>query len=98
MQHLSPAASVSWTDDAGWHLRGVSPFPGSTLLAAETGGMMDLQSAALMAGFMAPLRRARMDAEQAQRAQEPEPAPAAPAAPPAPPAAPRRPARPAGPR
>jgi prepilin-type processing-associated H-X9-DG protein len=65
MQHLSPAASVSWTDDAGWHLRGVSPFPGSTVLGAETGGMMDVQSTALMASIMLPsLNRAR---EQANR-------------------------------
>jgi len=90
MQHLSPAASVSWTDDAGWHLRGVSPFPGSTLLGAETGGMMDVQSTAMMAGIMLPaLQRARMAADQAQ-AQRAEQEDAAPAAPPAPPRRPDR--------
>jgi prepilin-type processing-associated H-X9-DG protein len=65
MQHLSPAGSVSWSDDAGWHLRGVSPFPGSTILAADAGGMMDVQSTALMASILLPsLNRAR---EQANR-------------------------------
>ena len=65
MQHLAPAASVSWTDDAGWHLRGVSPFPGSTVFAAESAGMMDMQSTAMMASIMLPsLNRAR---EQANR-------------------------------
>ena len=65
MQHLSPAGSVSWTDDAGWHMRAVSPFPGSTLLAADTGGMMSMQSSALMASILLPsLNRAR---EQANR-------------------------------
>jgi prepilin-type processing-associated H-X9-DG protein len=65
MQHLAPAGSVSWTDDAGWHLRGVSPFPGSTVFAADTGGMMGMQSSALMASVLLPsLNRAR---EQANR-------------------------------
>jgi prepilin-type processing-associated H-X9-DG protein len=65
MQHLSPAGSVSWTDEKGWHLRGVSPFPGSTVLAADAGGMMGMQSSAMMAGILLPsLNRAR---EQANR-------------------------------
>jgi prepilin-type processing-associated H-X9-DG protein len=34
-RHLSPAGSASWTDDAGWHFRTSSPFPGSEILATE---------------------------------------------------------------
>ena len=65
MQHLSPAGSVSWVDDRGWHLRGVSPFPGSTVLASDTGGFMDVQTNALLISIMLPsLNRAR---EQANR-------------------------------
>ena len=35
MANLSSAASVTWTDDAGFHLKGVSPFPGSTILGTD---------------------------------------------------------------
>lgn len=41
LPHLAPAGSVAWTDDAGWHHRAISPFPGGTLLshqAAFSGG------------------------------------------------------------
>jgi hypothetical protein len=34
-QHVTPSASATWTDDAGWHWRSVSPFPGAELLAVE---------------------------------------------------------------
>ena len=36
-EHLSPAASFSWTDDAGWHMKSLSPFPGAQLLGSEGG-------------------------------------------------------------
>jgi hypothetical protein len=65
MQHLAPAGSVSWADDSGWHLRGVSPFPLSTIMAADTGGSLDVQSTATMISILLPsLNRAR---EQANR-------------------------------
>jgi prepilin-type processing-associated H-X9-DG protein len=34
-QHLGPAAGAAWGDDAGWHYRSYSPFPGSTILAND---------------------------------------------------------------
>lgn len=34
-RHTTPAAAATWTDDAGWHFRGTSPFPGAELLAVE---------------------------------------------------------------
>ena len=36
-EHLSAAGSVSWTDEAGWHVKSVSPFPGSELLGGDVG-------------------------------------------------------------
>jgi prepilin-type processing-associated H-X9-DG protein len=33
--HLSVSLSATWIDDAGWHYRGVSPFPGADLLGGE---------------------------------------------------------------
>ena len=34
-QHLDIAGSVSWTDDAGFHTRSVSPFPGAKALSEQ---------------------------------------------------------------
>jgi prepilin-type processing-associated H-X9-DG protein len=65
LEHLSVAGSTTWVDDAGWHFRGVTPFPGGTLIASETAGMWDLQTSAVLAGVLLPsLNRAR---EQANR-------------------------------
>lgn len=47
-QHLSPTAGFSWTDDAGWHFRGISPFPGAELLSMQGGAA----APALMAGML----------------------------------------------
>jgi prepilin-type processing-associated H-X9-DG protein len=33
--HLGASLSATWIDDAGWHYRGVSPFPGADLLGGE---------------------------------------------------------------
>ena len=35
MPHLSASASATWSDDLGWHYRGVSPFPGADALGGE---------------------------------------------------------------
>jgi prepilin-type processing-associated H-X9-DG protein len=65
IQHVSPAGSVSWVDERGWHLRAVTPFPGSTVLASDAAGFMDVQTNALLVSIMLPsLSRAR---EQANR-------------------------------
>lgn len=66
-KHLGVAGAASWVDDAGWHLRAVSPFPGSVTMTSETAGLMDVQSSAMMMGFMLPaLAKSR---EQAKRVQ-----------------------------
>jgi prepilin-type processing-associated H-X9-DG protein len=65
IEHLTVAGAVSWVDDRGWHLRAVTPFPGSTMLASETAGLLDVQSSALGMSILLPsLSRAR---EQANR-------------------------------
>jgi hypothetical protein len=62
--HLAPAGSVAWVDDAGWHARGVCPFPGSGALGAG-GGVGPI------AGVALPLFAARAQAKgQAVRAEE----------------------------
>jgi prepilin-type processing-associated H-X9-DG protein len=37
--HLAPAAGCCWVDDAGWHAKSVSPFPGSELMASQGASM-----------------------------------------------------------
>src|SRR5205085_1807896 len=65
MQHLAPAGSVTWSDDTGFHMRGVGPFPLASLFAADTGGSLDPGSTAMMMSILLPsLNRAR---EQANR-------------------------------
>jgi prepilin-type processing-associated H-X9-DG protein len=67
LAHVSVAGSVTWVDDAGWHFRGVTPFPGGTVVASETAGAMDVQTSALLVSILLPsLNRAR---EQANRIQ-----------------------------
>ena len=39
-EHLSPAGSFCWTDEAGWHSRSLSPFPCSTVIMSPTTLMM----------------------------------------------------------
>jgi prepilin-type processing-associated H-X9-DG protein len=64
-QHLGVAGGVTWVDDAGWHYRSIVPFPGSTTLASEAAGLMDLQTTPVLLSIMLPsLSRAR---EQANR-------------------------------
>src|SRR3954451_20893716 len=65
MQQLAPAGSASWVDDAGFHMRGVSPFPLASMSPADTGGSLDPGSTAMMVSILLPaLNRAR---EQASR-------------------------------
>jgi prepilin-type processing-associated H-X9-DG protein len=35
MPHLAPSLSATWIDEAGWHYRGVTPFPGAEILGGE---------------------------------------------------------------
>lgn len=59
---LAPAGSISWVDDAGWHARGVSPFPGSAALAGDPSSVA---GPALLTSILLPsLNRARETANR----------------------------------
>ncbi len=65
MPVLAPAGTVAWTDDSGWHLRGISPFPGSTALASPLHalggqGMHHLIGMPMLLPAMASARQAAM--------------------------------------
>jgi len=62
--HLSPAGSVSWEDADGIHVRGVEPFPGSTLVASDPTVMALYAVPTEIAVLLPALNRAR---EQAKR-------------------------------
>jgi len=63
-KQLSPALTVSWTDDAGWPLKTLSPFPGSALLALNASGLSASQSAVAMGALLPALGSARRSARQ----------------------------------
>jgi prepilin-type processing-associated H-X9-DG protein len=63
--HLAPAGSVSWVDDAGWHYKSTSPFPGSRLLATETSVVVAQQ--AMVVSILLPALNAAK--ERANRVQ-----------------------------
>jgi prepilin-type processing-associated H-X9-DG protein len=63
LPHLTPAMAASWTDDAGWHAKSVTPFPGASLIATEQNATVG--STALMTSIMLPsLNRARETANR----------------------------------
>jgi prepilin-type processing-associated H-X9-DG protein len=65
MPHLSPSGDVSWSDAAGWHYKGVSPFPGSDMLTPGGGGQMIVAQEALLVSILLPsLNRARETANR----------------------------------
>ena len=65
MPELSPSGDVAWTDAAGWHYKGVSPFPGSDMLTPGGGGQVILGEQALLVSILLPsLNRARETANR----------------------------------
>ena len=38
MAEMGPAGGISWADDAGFHLRSLSPFPGAEVLSTDPVG------------------------------------------------------------
>jgi len=68
LPELSPAGSAAWTDEAGWHFKAVSPFPGAEVFGGQQMGSMGMASPALMAAVLLPsLGKSR---ELANRAQD----------------------------
>lgn len=65
MPHLSPAGSVDWSDAAGWHSKGISPFPGSDMLTPGGGGQAMAGQEALLISILLPsLNKARETANR----------------------------------
>jgi hypothetical protein len=63
--HLAPSVGATWVDDAGWHYRGVTPFPGAQLLGGEQA--LVVTAAPVLAGVAVPaLAKARQQAMAVQ--------------------------------
>ncbi|MGE5609423.1 MAG: DUF3352 domain-containing protein [Bacillota bacterium] len=52
LEHLTPAATFAWTDEAGYHVKSITPFPGSEALTSNSN--MTVGSSAMMAGILLP--------------------------------------------
>ncbi len=63
-QHIAPAAEFFWSDDAGWHMKSNSPFPGASLLGSQANLLMAAPIGAAIA-----LPAARQGQIRAQRVQ-----------------------------
>jgi prepilin-type processing-associated H-X9-DG protein len=66
MAEVGPAGGISWTDDAGFHLRNLSPFPGAEALAMDPiGAYMTSAGPAVALGLLMPaVSKARGAAER----------------------------------
>lgn len=61
---LTPSGSATWVDEAGWHYRAISPFPGSGIFGGEMEAVAS-QYPVLAAAIIPALERARESARQA---------------------------------
>jgi prepilin-type processing-associated H-X9-DG protein len=69
LPHVTPAASVAWTDKEGWHLKSVTPFPGSEILSGGgLGSVIAAQQAVMMSVALPSLARARVSANRVKSA------------------------------
>jgi prepilin-type processing-associated H-X9-DG protein len=65
MAEMGPAAGISWSDDAGFHLRSLSPFPGAELFSTDpVGAYMTSAGPAALAVMLPALSRARESANR----------------------------------
>src|SRR5258705_3628654 len=46
-EHLGPASAVAWSDDAGWHSKSISSFPGSEIFGTEANMLVAQQALAV---------------------------------------------------
>jgi prepilin-type processing-associated H-X9-DG protein len=63
MPHVAPVAAVSRVDDAGFHFRHVTPFPGAEILGTQ-GQSMVAQNALMVSVLLPALNRARETANR----------------------------------
>jgi prepilin-type processing-associated H-X9-DG protein len=69
MPHVTPAAAVAYVDKAGWHLKQITPFPGSEILSAGgLGSIMAAQQATVVGVALPALGKARMSANRVKSA------------------------------
>jgi prepilin-type processing-associated H-X9-DG protein len=70
MAEMGPAAGISWSDDAGFHFRSLSPFPGADLLSMDpVGAYMTSAGPAVALGLLMPaVSKARGEAERVKSA------------------------------
>lgn len=59
LENLGPAGQASWVDDAGFHVRAVSPFPGSVLLGTDLTSASAAEVPLLISVLLPSLSRSR---------------------------------------
>jgi prepilin-type processing-associated H-X9-DG protein len=69
LPHVTPAASVAWVDQTGWHMKQITPFPGSEILSSGgLGSIMAAQQALFVAISTPSLARSRVVANRVKDA------------------------------
>lgn len=66
-EFLTPSGAASWADDAGWHAKSISPFPGSEMVASQASAVLGA-SAILPSVLLPSLNRARESANRVKSA------------------------------
>ena len=61
--HMTPAMSVTWTDETGWHQKSVTPFPGASILGSQQSLLLG-QSALMTSVLLPSLSKARETANR----------------------------------
>ena len=55
LKHVGPTGGVAWIDNAGWHSRSVSSFPGAEMLAGGNAAAVSMFTQMMpLFGVMAP--------------------------------------------
>jgi len=63
LAELGPAGSATWTDATGWHLKSISSFPGSELLATDAMSSFGVAEPALLMSILLPALNKTRDTE-----------------------------------
>lgn len=63
--HLEPGGAISWSDDAGWYSKSITPFPGAAMLSGDPSSMGSVGAVAVTTSILLPsLNRARETANR----------------------------------